>query len=275
MYNLLPIQCNPSPISPTVHPLSLTYTSLTPCHFLQWTCPIQAPNIPHSKSHFHFLVLRSCQSILPGLRLSVIIYNKFKALWWGAVSHPPNPQAGGPPPVSCPQLLIQFICSHPLYLEDSKMHLHVLIQDWFAAKLLHLNFMFNLLIDSLPGWMKSKAEVVILHTLIKMPGIRKRTFKCQHTNSYYLFSNMTSYVFHYPFPVVPHMHSTKKFKNILFSNIQMHSLNNHLRKYNICRKNSMPTFTLWWDLIPCLRNVINIFFPVRCILVSLLNTCLA
>jgi hypothetical protein len=29
----------------------------------------------------------------------------------------PNPQVGGPPLVGCPQLLIQYICSYPPYLE--------------------------------------------------------------------------------------------------------------------------------------------------------------
>jgi hypothetical protein len=33
------------------------------------------------------------------------------------VSLPPNPQAGGPPPVGCPRLLIQYIRSYPPYLE--------------------------------------------------------------------------------------------------------------------------------------------------------------
>ena len=33
----------------------------------------------------------------------------------GVVSAPPNPQAGGPPLVGCPRLLIQFICSYPPY----------------------------------------------------------------------------------------------------------------------------------------------------------------
>jgi hypothetical protein len=48
----------------------------------------------------------------------------------GVVSTSPNPQAGGPPLVSCPRLLIQFIRSYPpywrpfLYLqpEDSPCH---------------------------------------------------------------------------------------------------------------------------------------------------------
>jgi hypothetical protein len=33
------------------------------------------------------------------------------------VSTPPNLQAGGPPPVGCPRLLIQYIRSYPPYLE--------------------------------------------------------------------------------------------------------------------------------------------------------------
>jgi hypothetical protein len=35
----------------------------------------------------------------------------------GGVSPPPNPQAGGPPPVGGPRLLIQYIRSYPPYLE--------------------------------------------------------------------------------------------------------------------------------------------------------------
>jgi hypothetical protein len=33
------------------------------------------------------------------------------------VSPPPNPQAGGPPTVGCPRLLIQYIRSYSPYLE--------------------------------------------------------------------------------------------------------------------------------------------------------------
>jgi hypothetical protein len=36
-------------------------------------------------------------------------------LWRGVVSTSPNPQAGGPPLVGCPQLLIQFTHSYPPY----------------------------------------------------------------------------------------------------------------------------------------------------------------
>jgi hypothetical protein len=34
-------------------------------------------------------------------------------LRWGVVSTSPNPQAGGPPPVGCPRMLIQYIRSYP------------------------------------------------------------------------------------------------------------------------------------------------------------------
>jgi hypothetical protein len=37
----------------------------------------------------------------------------------------PNLQAGGPPLVGCPRLLIQYICSYPPYLETvSSIHNH-------------------------------------------------------------------------------------------------------------------------------------------------------
>jgi len=34
----------------------------------------------------------------------------------GVVSPSPNPQAGGPPLIGCPRLLVQFIRSYPPYL---------------------------------------------------------------------------------------------------------------------------------------------------------------
>jgi hypothetical protein len=43
--------------------------------------------------------------------------NKLGVLRWGVVSPPPNPQFGGPPPVGCARLLIQYIRSYPPYLE--------------------------------------------------------------------------------------------------------------------------------------------------------------
>jgi hypothetical protein len=43
--------------------------------------------------------------------------NKLGVLRWRVFSPPPNPQAGGPPPVGCPRLVIQYIRSYPPYLE--------------------------------------------------------------------------------------------------------------------------------------------------------------
>jgi hypothetical protein len=43
--------------------------------------------------------------------------NKLEFYGAGLLAPPPNPQAGGPPPVGCPRLLIQYIRSYPPYLE--------------------------------------------------------------------------------------------------------------------------------------------------------------
>jgi hypothetical protein len=41
---------------------------------------------------------------------SIMIRNKLEVLRWGIVSpHSPNPQAGGPPPVGRPRLLVQYL----------------------------------------------------------------------------------------------------------------------------------------------------------------------
>jgi hypothetical protein len=46
-----------------------------------------------------------------------MFHNMLEFLRWWVVSPPPNPQAGGPAPVGCPRLLIQYIRSYPPYLE--------------------------------------------------------------------------------------------------------------------------------------------------------------
>jgi hypothetical protein len=43
--------------------------------------------------------------------------NRLDFLRWWVVRPPPNPQAGGPPPVGCPRQLIQYIRCYPPYLE--------------------------------------------------------------------------------------------------------------------------------------------------------------
>jgi hypothetical protein len=71
------------------------------------TCPYPEPN--------------EFQSIRPIPRPFVTFRNMFLFLRWGVVSPPPNPQAGGPPLVGCPRLLIQYIRSYPPCLEAFSM----------------------------------------------------------------------------------------------------------------------------------------------------------
>ena len=47
----------------------------------------------------------------------LIFRNTIHFLRWGVVSTSPNSQAGGPPLVGCPRLLLQHIRSYPPYLE--------------------------------------------------------------------------------------------------------------------------------------------------------------
>jgi hypothetical protein len=82
-------------------------------HFLKIHL-IQAPNIPSTKSHVPLSLLRSYQSISPGLRLCLRIFrNKDSFSRWGVVSTSPDHKAGRPPVVGCPRLLIQYIRSYP------------------------------------------------------------------------------------------------------------------------------------------------------------------
>jgi len=59
--------------------------------------------------------IHMCPSHFPILKytLTVSLHDTF--LRPGVVSTSPNPQAGGSPLVGCPQLLIQYIRSYPLY----------------------------------------------------------------------------------------------------------------------------------------------------------------
>jgi len=66
-----------------------------------------------SKSHVHFLLLRSFQTIHPSLRHYVTFCNMLIILWWGIVSLLTNPQAGASPPLAAWQILIQNTRVHP------------------------------------------------------------------------------------------------------------------------------------------------------------------
>jgi len=52
----------------------------------------------------------------PAVQVRDFLYEYFVTVYvlgWGVVSTSPNPQAGGPPLVGCPQLLIQYMRSYP------------------------------------------------------------------------------------------------------------------------------------------------------------------
>jgi hypothetical protein len=66
-----------------------------------------------SFTFFTFYFRYFIQGIRPGPRLLMIFRNKLIFLRWGAVSPTLNPQAGGPPLIGCPRLLIQYIRSFP------------------------------------------------------------------------------------------------------------------------------------------------------------------
>jgi hypothetical protein len=84
------------------------------CHCFPWTGPTETPNVPCSKSDFHFLLPRSFQRIYP---CSCVTFRN-KLVFTARVASPlPNPQAGGPPLVSCLWMLIQYDHSYPLYLK--------------------------------------------------------------------------------------------------------------------------------------------------------------
>jgi hypothetical protein len=63
-------------------------------------------------------MLRSYQGISPGLRHFETFHNNKKCLRLGVVGPTLNPQAGGPPPVGCPRLLIRYIRSYSPYPQD-------------------------------------------------------------------------------------------------------------------------------------------------------------
>jgi hypothetical protein len=86
-----------------------------------------------------------------------MIHNKLKRFYGGGVvSPPPNPQAGGLPPVGCPRLLIQYICSYSPYLKAvssirnlRKCHA-VMTGDPLKTYILYGYFMLHYFISYIP-----------------------------------------------------------------------------------------------------------------------------
>jgi hypothetical protein len=118
MYIRLLVWCHLRPIWPPVLPVNLTIFQYFFRHCPERTCPIHTSSIQSTNSHFHFLSLMSfIQGIRPDPRLLVIFRNKLIFFRWGVVSLTPKPQAGGPPFIGCPRLLIQYIRSYHPYLE--------------------------------------------------------------------------------------------------------------------------------------------------------------
>jgi hypothetical protein len=98
--------------NPNVH--HRIHNSPPPVPTLGQIDPVHAPPPPPSNlSNIHFRSYRRI-SLIPRL---FAIFRIINFLRWGVVSTSPNPQAGGPPLVSCPWLLIQYICGFPPYLE--------------------------------------------------------------------------------------------------------------------------------------------------------------
>ena len=77
------------------------------------TCLYPEPD----RSSFPFPLSRSYRRISLIPRLLWVFRKMVNFLLWRVVSTSSKAQAGGPPLVGCPWLLIQYICSYPLYLE--------------------------------------------------------------------------------------------------------------------------------------------------------------
>jgi hypothetical protein len=74
---------------------------------------------PGESSPHHPTSLRSILILSSDLRLFLFAFNNklLSFLRWALVSPTPNHQAGGPPLVGCPRLLIQYVRSYPTYTE--------------------------------------------------------------------------------------------------------------------------------------------------------------
>jgi hypothetical protein len=74
-------------------------------------------------------LLRSCQRISPGPIRFETFRNKINFYGKGLLAQKPRLQAGEPPLVGCPRLLIQYIRSYPPYLEVLRTRHAVVARD--------------------------------------------------------------------------------------------------------------------------------------------------
>jgi hypothetical protein len=91
-----------------------------PVPVLSQSNPIHTPQASLPKIHSDPIFLGLPSGLFPSgsvPRLCVVIRNKYRVLRWELLAPAPNPQAGGPPTVGCPRLLIRYIRSYPPYLE--------------------------------------------------------------------------------------------------------------------------------------------------------------
>ena len=77
-----------------------------------WTCPIQTSNIPSAKSHVLFPLLRSYQSISPGLRLTVQMFcNNIQFYSEQLLAPRPNPRLEDHPLLSVRDCLFNIFAA--------------------------------------------------------------------------------------------------------------------------------------------------------------------
>jgi hypothetical protein len=114
--NCLLVECHPCPVCPPVLPLHLTTNLLIFLQLLSTNLPYRNSLNFMCKCHVNFLLFLEFQRIRPSPRLCVTFRNK-RFLWREVVSYMTNNQSERPSFVGCPEMLIQYICCYPPYME--------------------------------------------------------------------------------------------------------------------------------------------------------------